>query len=251
MHTLRKRLGLTPLGPPYRRVRRTLRRRTPIEKINAAYDRDLIRVMQLVLAPGSTCIDVGAHRGDVLAHMTRIAPDGQHVAIEPLPEFAAILRERFSAATVYECAVSDHSDHETFHRIVGAEAYSRLRVRDTGGLGEPNALAVLVQRLDDLPAARRNPVCLIKIDVEGGEVAALRGAADLLRENQPFVAIEHGGPTAELYGDTTDALYDLLIGAGLRVSTLRRWLDAQPAFDRRGFLDHAKAGWWFFLAYPG
>jgi hypothetical protein len=49
----------------------------------------LATIFAAVLAPDANCIDVGAHTGDVLAEIVRIAPRGRHIGFEPLPGLAA------------------------------------------------------------------------------------------------------------------------------------------------------------------
>ena len=53
---------------------------------------------------------------------------------------------------------------------------------------------------------------LIKIDVEGAEEAALRGAMGTLRHHRPIVLFEHGRGSADVYGTTPGRIHDLLVG---------------------------------------
>ncbi len=63
-------------------------------------------------------------------------------------------------------------------------------------------------RLDDI-IKRDAPVALLKIDIEGAEVAALRGARDVLAEDGPLLVFEHCDPahTLELLGFLVDLGY--------------------------------------------
>jgi hypothetical protein len=54
--------------------------------------------LAVLLSPDSNCVDAGAHRGDLLADIVRIAPEGRHGVFEPLPAFAVEIRERFTSA---------------------------------------------------------------------------------------------------------------------------------------------------------
>ena len=59
-------------------------------------DSDLVRrLLAWSLAPDSCCIDIGAHAGSVLREILRAAPDGRHIAYEPLPHLAEHLRAEF------------------------------------------------------------------------------------------------------------------------------------------------------------
>src|ERR1700735_3596807 len=77
----------------WRAVSRRARPKGPSR--NDIYDELTVAVMTEVLTSTSNCVDAGAHTGKLLEHMVRLAPDGYHHAFEPLPECAAVLRERF------------------------------------------------------------------------------------------------------------------------------------------------------------
>lgn len=50
------------------------------------YDTRLIElVMKKALSANSVCVDVGCHRGNLLAEMLKNAPRGEFFAFEPLP----------------------------------------------------------------------------------------------------------------------------------------------------------------------
>jgi FkbM family methyltransferase len=149
--------------------------------------------MWLVLAgalrPDSCCVDVGANVGGFLGMCRALAPRGRHVAYEPIPTLADDLRSRFPADDIRAAAVADERRIETFSHIVDAPARSGLGRRDQKG--DVENLQVDVVTLDeDLPADFVPR--LIKIDVEGTEVLAIRGAAETIRRHRPLVLFEHG-----------------------------------------------------------
>lgn len=246
---LRSAVGGTPLGPPWRKLRRALRRPTPAERKNAGYDKALVEVMERVLDAESNCIDVGAHWGAVLQHVVRVAPAGHHVAVEPLPEYAARLRASFPHVTVVEGALSAQSGTSSFAHVRSNEAYSGLRRRPYDRPDEDVVeITVEVQTLDDV-AREVRPVRLVKIDVEGGELDVLRGGTRVLAEDRPFVAFEFGNRASAAYGASADAVYNELARAGLKVTTLSRWLRAEPDLDHDGFKQQTRRDF-FFLAHP-
>src|SRR6478735_6391078 len=78
--------------------------------------RDMRRLRALLaatLAAEDSCIDIGAHDGAVLRHIVRQAPRGRHLAYEPLPELAALLKRDFPAVEVRNAAVSDEAGERT------------------------------------------------------------------------------------------------------------------------------------------
>lgn len=250
MTRLRSAVGRTPIGPPWRRLRSAFQRPTAAQLRNAGYDRDLVTLMEKVLAPNSVCVDVGAHRGAVLAHMTRLAPQARHIAVEPLPEFAAALRDQFPQVDVIECALSTRPGRATFAHVTTNAAYSGLRQRPYDRPDEEiHEITVEVRTLDDVVADHR-PVRLIKIDVEGGELDVLRGGAGVLAEDRPYIPFEFGRRASAVYGATARDVYDTLTGAGLQLTTLARFLAGEPDLDQTEFELQTTRDF-FFLAHPG
>jgi len=182
---------------------------------NRRDDENLRVVMAAVLERDSCCVDVGANVGTVLADMVAIAPDGSHIAYEPLPELSESLARRFPQVDVRAAALSDHAGEATFTRVRSAP--SRSGFRPIGGRrGRTEQLTVPVERLDDALPDGFVPA-LIKIDVEGAEEQVLRGALETIRRHRPVVVLEHGNSAAE-YGTRADDVFELLCGmAGLRI----------------------------------
>jgi FkbM family methyltransferase len=174
-------------------------------------DAHLKAIMAAILRPDSNCLDIGANVGDLLAEMVRLAPAGRHIAYEPLPELARGLAERYPAVDVRNAAVSDQPGEATFYRDP--------RVRSESGLSPSAGAEPFTVRLEavdrSLPAGYVPH--LIKIDVEGAELAVLRGAVETLRRHRPHVALEHGS-RALRFGTTHRMIHDLLAGElGMRI----------------------------------
>jgi FkbM family methyltransferase len=182
---------------------------------NALDDWMLRAALAATLARDSVAIDVGAHSGDVLRGILRIAPDGHHVAFEPLPNMAAALRSSFPDVDVRELALSDSTGTASFVHVVNDPAYSGLKER-TYPAGSGDALqqvTVKLARLDD-EIGDLEPD-FIKIDVEGAELQVLRGAVETLTRFRPVLWFEHGTGAADHYGTTPGEVWDLLSEVGL------------------------------------
>jgi len=181
------------------------------------------RLLAFTLAPDSSCVDIGAHRGDVLAEMLRVAPHGSHLAFEPLPHLCQYLRERFPSVDVHEAALSNHAGEASFAYLHGpAEGWSGLVFRPLPGgqEAEVEQITVCLEVLDDILPPDFRPA-VIKVDVEGAEQQVLEGALRTLQRHRPIVIFEHGTGSAESYGTAPADVYNLLTGdAGLRVFDL-------------------------------
>ena len=243
-----KRSPLAPLAaavyslalPPGRReaVRRNLR-----------YDRETVEVMRRVLTARSSCIDIGAHEGEILRHIVRFAPHGRHVAFEPIPHLAARLRAGFPEVAVHEAACAEHPGSAEFVLVENAPAYSGLRQRlyDRPDVALRN-IRVQVARVDDLV---RHAVSLIKVDVEGGEYHALLGAQRTVREHRPVIIFEASARGGGEYGVAPGDFTSLFGRLRYRLSTMERWLAGRPAFTHAEFLDNWHSGRdYYFIAHP-
>ena len=174
-------------------VARAHRRFEPeLREVVAACDRD------------GVAVDVGAWFGPWTYWLSRRV---EHVhAFEPNPEVAAALRSTARPnVTVHEVAVSDAAGAAVLSlsgRGRGSEGRSSLQALPDATL----QVAVPRATLDSLDLDR---VRFVKIDVEGHELAVLRGARTLLERWRPVVLVE----LEARHGDT-HAVVELLTSSG-------------------------------------
>ena len=137
-------------------------------------------------------LDIGADVGEFTIAM--VAASRSVIAFEPRPAQARDLASMFTsvgaAVRVEAVALSDQPGVAAM-RVVESEP-GRSTIDTDNTLGDVTAsgvhsVDVPVKRLDDL---HLNDVGLIKIDVEGHELAVLRGAADTLTRCRPAVLVE-------------------------------------------------------------
>jgi FkbM family methyltransferase len=192
------------------------------------------RLLAFLLGPDGSCVDIGAHRGAVLAEMLRVAPHARHIAFEPIPELAAHLREQFPMVEVHNAALADAAGQSEFAHVRGeAEGWSGLRFRPLPGgqQAEVEQITVPVEVLDEVLDPDFVPA-VIKIDVEGAEELVFRGALETLRRHRPVVIFEHGSGSAETYGTTPGAIHTLMHEAiGYRIFDL----DGNGPYDAAEF----------------
>lgn len=177
------------------------------------------RLIRRLVRANSNCIDVGCHLGLVLSRMVRLAPQGRHMAFEPVPRKAAWLREKFPEVDVHQVALSESAGSVIFYEDQQRSGYS--------GLARPARSRVLsyvvrTAALDDLVGLCR--VDFIKVDVEGAELHVLRGATQLLRRDTPPILFESapdksgagkfGYRAADLFRYLTDQMGYLVFNVG-------------------------------------
>jgi FkbM family methyltransferase len=132
------------------------------------YEREKQRLIGDLVKPGMTAVDIGANAGFYTLAFRRLG--AEVTAIEPLAvNVQHLLRHlalnRLQKVTVIQAAVSDCAGLAHF-RVGPNNAEGALTKQST-------ALVVPTVTLDSLPIPIPD---IVKMDIEGGEVAALRGA---------------------------------------------------------------------------
>jgi hypothetical protein len=79
------------------------------------------------------------------------------------------------------------------------------------------------------------PIQLIKIDVEGGELAVLQGARKLIEKYKPVIIFEAGIGGSDVYGTTPESLYAYFAYFNYRISLMTDYLKRKPALSAEGF----------------
>jgi FkbM family methyltransferase len=148
------------------------------------------------LRPGGVFYDIGANVGFFsLLAARRVGPGGAVYAIEPVRENADAIRRNaglndFAHVQVFDVAIDEAKrTGELFvTKWDGGSSLSTAAVAPADALEQR---AVDVVSLDELVESRRlRPPTLVKIDVEGAELGALRGMQDTLRRHRPIVVFE-------------------------------------------------------------
>jgi FkbM family methyltransferase len=219
---------------------------------SSLYDSQTIDIMRRVLRPDSTAIDVGAFEGGMLRHMFRFAPQGRHLAFEPIPEKVGRLRQAFPRARVHPHALGAEQGTVTFHCVVDHPALSGLRRRlEDLPNEEVREIQVSMETLDRVIPTDLL-IAFIKIDVEGGELGVFRGGVNTLRRNRPVVVFECGVGGADYFGSTPQEIFNFLAEeANLKVSLLGAWLAGQPSLLGETFSEEFEQKRnFYFVAHP-
>jgi len=176
-----------------------------------------------LLPEGGVLVDVGASVGfySVLGGRA-VGPHGRVLAFEPGSRNVSLLLLNLHAnglanVAVHELAASDR------HGLLwygGTGSNGRVRPFD----GEASRLAynelVRADTLDRVLAGEPR-VDVVKVDVEGAEGVALRGAAELLRRCRPYVVLEFSPPSLEAAsGESGRDLLAYLENLGYQLSVL-------------------------------
>jgi FkbM family methyltransferase len=183
------------------------------------FEPETVRAFAALLAPGMTVLDVGANVGQfTLVAARRLGPTGRVHAFEPTPELVAHVLSNLELngldnVVVNEVAVSDATGHAVLHLVEADDPGVNSIVNRSPGA---RTLEVPTVSLDDYLAERGvGPVDVIKIDIEGAEMPALRGARDLLTgDDSPVLVLEFHPTTLGYSGHSPDDLLGLLNSNG-------------------------------------
>jgi len=154
-----------------------------IRRVYPRLDAELARAEEFV-PRGGTAVDVGVWYGPWTARLRRLGCDV--VSIEANPRLAAMLGRTFPDVRVIAAGASDSSG--TARLWIpgggrGAEATASL----VHGEGEGAPVDIPIITIDELDL---KDVRFVKVDVEGHELAALRGAARTVHRDRPVLLVE-------------------------------------------------------------
>jgi FkbM family methyltransferase len=186
------------------------------------------RLMDGLIQPGATVVDVGANIGyNALYAARRVGPGGRVVAVEPTPDNLAVLERNVAESGLANLAIAPVAAG----RAAGTQDfYVRGDTSAVNSFFEQSCYATVtrvlrvpVKPLDDVVDGEAD---LVKIDVEGAELDVLEGMPRLL-ERPGLALVAEWHPTLQaLAGYAEDALPRWLLDRGWR-------LDAASHFSVR------------------
>ena len=170
------------------------------------------RILDVLVKPGDTVVDIGANWGLFSYRLSRmVGPDGHVYAFEPSPALQRRVRRlgRLANVTAANIGLSDaDGEARLYVPIVAGRRADYLATLRDGGADDSRGVQFSVQlrRLDDVLGAAGERVNFIKCDVEGHELAVLRGASETLRRARPRLLLEIEQRHSDVDIDKTFAL---------------------------------------------
>ena len=145
-------------------------------------EQTFVRLLAEAIHPGAVVVEGGAHLGFVTVHEARAAgPDGRVFVFEPDVDVLDVLRENLRVNGV------DDQVEMVAKALGDSTRRARFFVRaDESSLYEPTGdsdpIEIDVVRADEVINA---PVDVVKLDIEGAELAALRGMERFMNGPRP------------------------------------------------------------------
>ena len=161
------------------------------------FEIELARHVRSLCRPGASCFDVGAREGYYTLVLAGLSRGGRVLALEFDPSWCKLLERNLDA----NLSLAPRPEVRTAH----------VAERTDEARGDVS--------LDDVAYGEDGFVPgLIKMDIEGGEAAALRGARRLMRQAKPILLLElHEAQSAE-----SVTVFDELRQMGYEVRRLAR-----------------------------
>jgi FkbM family methyltransferase len=162
-----------------------------------------LKIVQYLVKPGDYVIDIGANIGvysKVLSEL--VGQDGCVYSIEPFPSTFEILCYNFKKLRLenikpINVAISDSEAVVTMvlpYDSSGAMThYQAAIVKGHTNIGKTQMVNVQATTIDSKFLGVSKRVSFIKCDVEGHELACIRGAKNFLEQSQPVWLIEVSG----------------------------------------------------------
>lgn len=176
-----------------------------------------------LLKPDYWIVDAGAFNGDHTLRYAQAVPDGLVLAYEPNPEaFECLLHNTKHCLNVrpFNAALSDRREFCKFLRDTNAGG-SHLVREDGEALCKPLDEYV-IERLD-----------FFKLDVEGYELFALKGAERTIRRCKPTILVEMNAGTLARNGVKYQDIFEFLAGLGYKWESFAQNVDLlnEPQYD--------------------
>ena len=179
------------------------------------YEHDNLRIMQSALRPHAWYFDIGANIGLMSAPLLDAEPTLQVVSVEASPSTANYLARTIAASPRrdrwrFVAKAVGATEGETAFFVSDESQGAYDGVKNTGRGRAPREIKIPLITLDALWREFNQPdICLVKIDVEGGEADVLRGGFSCLRATRPYILLEWNALNLAAYGCPSGALLEL------------------------------------------
>jgi len=182
--------------------------------VNGIYEPQETLLIQELVKPDWTCIDIGANIGYFTLIMAKKC---KHVyAFEPELNNFNLLKQnmalnKFGDVTIYREAVGDYTGTKPLYICDNNNGMHRLYKSKHCGT---RVAYVYTVQLDDYKFPK---VDFIKMDVEGAEHGALTGMVELLIKDKPTILMEFHPPSIKEYGVNPLDVYRFIYKLGYEI----------------------------------
>jgi FkbM family methyltransferase len=212
-------------------------------------DESELWVWQSALKKGDVVIDGGANWGYwSLVASKLIGKEGRVFAFEPVPSTIRALQRNIRASgtqnvQILEYALGEEERTIKIHLADNDPILGHSSIERGRDLNWLRTIECRSQRLDFFLADKNIHPRLIKLDIEGGELFALKGASQTLQSYpQPVICFEWNRPAAEAVGYRPEDIESFLqkLGYELYLATNK---EMKPFLERRDISEWSPMVW--------
>lgn len=195
-----------------------------------SYSGDQLTIIENLLDIDGVFIDVGANQGEFSIAAAKVVSQGKVIAFEPVSEYRERLLENirlndFGNIQVISAALGEqegflpiYDQQENFSDGTRNEGLPTLFASESRHYARE---IVPVKTLDDvLNDSTISRVDIIKLDIEGAEWIALRGAIKTLARYRPILILEIGKETCKTAGYEPEAFIEWLASINYRIEKI-------------------------------
>lgn len=186
------------------------------------YSEDIANILHQYVTPNMVILDVGANIGEItLIAAKRVGSHGRVYAFEPIDKIANKLVQHvelnsLTQVNIHRCALGNEPNKQIpIYSSCGQQVSDKHE--GLGSLYSKNSQEQPIQYVElttmDLWVSKHpeiNTIDLIKIDIEGAELACLQGAKETLNKFKPKIIIEIQDFSAKQAGYKASDIIDLL-----------------------------------------
>jgi FkbM family methyltransferase len=176
-----------------------------------AYSRDILLILKKLLKPGMVVIDAGANIGEITLVAAKMVGASGHVyAFEPISEISDALLENvrlnnFNQISIHKYGLSDETGDKTIYRATSdfkdGSKHEGLATLYQSEKRTTKAGEIHLMTLDNFcEHIGLDQLHLIKMDIEGAELPALKGGVEILKRFKPYIIVEVQQETANQAG---------------------------------------------------
>lgn len=206
-----------------------------LELLRGRHEPETAVLFNKLIQPGMTVLDIGAHVGYYARRFARlVGRDGRVIAFEPHPRTYSTLQRNvapFSNVTTLPVALAAEPGHAELHDYLVMSASGSLNYDPgienlqkaqqsshdvaprIGDQFHAKKYVVQTRRVDDcLEELGIKEVDVVKMDIEGAELGALRGMSSTIRRSPNMALVMEYNPQA-LHGfghDPIEALFEVM-----------------------------------------
>lgn len=210
----------------------------------ADYEHHNFRFLREQVNPGDDILDIGAHIGlFAVAASSLVKPSGKVYAFEPADQTIPLLSKTIalnhaeSYIQVEQAAVGEKNGIATFYvsDIKGDNSNSMVSYKEDRKLF---AKEVKLYSIDEYIKEKNiKNLRFIKLDVEGVELDALKGAVQTLRHIKPACIVAVHPEPVLARGDKLEDIFDLIQNAGYHVTAEGKQITRESFCANRELID--------------